>query len=221
MEILMIAGIALGLSLFTQIVTKFLVNEKMVDEGRAEISELQKSIKGMDPKSKEFNQKQERMLDLNFKIMKQQFKPMFVTFIPYILVFYFIGNMFAFTPFMPGEPVEVSIKGQGDVVIPCIGLNDSIKGFNGVVELQELECTAEMNGRETNIELNGTAPYENEVNSLKLKINPPKKIFISLPFNLPLIGSQFGWLGTFILISLPTSLILQKALKGRYFRKWE
>ncbi|HDQ59659.1 MAG TPA: DUF106 domain-containing protein [Candidatus Woesearchaeota archaeon] len=221
MEVLMIAGIAIGLSLMTQIVTKLLVNEKMVDGSREEMKSIQKNLKGKDPKSKEFSELQERMLDLNFKLMKQQLKPMFVTFIPYILVFYFVGNMFAFVPFAQGSFIEVSISGRGDVSIPCIGLNDTIKGYKETVELEELECTAVMNGRELSIDLNGSEPFSTEVNSLKLKMNPPKKVFISLPFSLPLVGSEIGWLGTFIMISLPTSLILQRILKGKYLRKWD
>ena len=214
-------GIAAGLATLTQIINKLLINEKMVDEGRAEISKLQKKLKGMDMKSKEFNKTQERMLDLNFKMMKQQFKPMFVTFIPYIIVFYFIGNMFSYTPFMVGSEVELIADGEGEMIVPCLNVSEQIDGYKEKVELAEKSCNATLNGKQVSLTLNGTKPVTEEANGIELTVNPPEKTFIHLPFSLPFIGDDIGWLGTFILTSLVTSLVLQKALKGRYLRKWD
>ena len=51
--IITIAGIAVGLSVMTIIINKLLINEKMVNETREKMKELQKELKGIDPKSKE------------------------------------------------------------------------------------------------------------------------------------------------------------------------
>ena len=42
---------------------------------------------------------------------------------------------------------------------------------------------------------------------------PREEILINLPFSLPLIGSSFGWLGTYILSSLIFNIIIRKVLK--------
>ncbi|MCD6576363.1 MAG: DUF106 domain-containing protein [Nanoarchaeota archaeon] len=221
--IITIAGIAVGLSVMTIIINKLLINEKMVNETREKMKELQKELKGIDPKSKEFQKKQDEILDMNMKIMKQQFKPMFVTFLPYIIVFYLIGSTFAFAPIDVGSQITLKIDGEGTIESPCLGINETISGDKVITAaVNSNDCKIFINGEEVNTSLIGVNK-EISINkdNLNIQVTPPKMVFIKLPFKLPFIGNEIGWLGTYILISILTSTILNKALKNVYLRKWE
>ena len=107
--LLIVIGLGVGLSAMTILINKLMINEKLVNTTKEKIKELQKEIKGLDVKSKEFKEKQEKILDMNFVIMKQQFKPMFITFLPYIIVFYLVGGMFAYAPIDVGSHIKLDV----------------------------------------------------------------------------------------------------------------
>ncbi len=219
----LVTGLGIGLSALTILINKLMINEKLVDETREKIKNMQKELKGLDPKSKEFQEKQEKILDLNTVIMKQQFKPMFITFLPYIIVFYLIGNMFAFSPIDVGSNILLEVKGDNvTVVSDCLGLNETVHGkgsFEATVGSNN--CTIFINGNKIDNIIGKKDIFEMDIENTHIKITPPKEVFINLPFSLPFFGNKIGWLGTFIIFSFATSLIVNRALKGVYLRKWE
>jgi len=223
MSLLAIAIIGSGLAMLTIIINKLLVNEKFVDEAREKMKNLQKELKGLDVKSKEFKEKQEEILNLNMAIMKEQFKPMFITFLPYIIAFYFLPGMFAYSPIDVNSTVHLDAFGVGKLQIDCLGLNQSIeKKFSDDFVVKSENCTAIVNGNEYELNLIGKKNIVNlDVSDIKIKITPPKRIYINLPFSLPLIGDKIGWLGTFIIFSFLTSTIANKLLRKVYLRKWK
>ncbi len=222
-DIWIIVLIAIGLSAMTQIINKLLINEKFVDKSREKIKKMQEEIKGYDSTSKEFRKKQEEIINLNFTLMKQQFKPMIFTFLPYIIVFYFLGTMFAFNPIIVGSNIDVIVSGSGIIESECLNLNETFEGKEIFeVNVQQNDCEIFINSQEVEIELIGNKEeiIEN-VGDNKVEIRPEKRTFLSLPFSLPFIGDEIGWLGTFIIFSFASSMILNKTLKGIYLRKWD
>ncbi len=221
--LIIVAGTAIGLAFLTQLINKLLINEKFVDETREKMKKMQKELKGIDVKSKEFQQKQDKILEMNFALMKQQFKPMFVTFVPYIVIFYLLGGLFSYAPISVGSQIQIDVSGNALIESPCLGLNETIQGKGTLIATVNSEnCKILINGNEANISLIGASNEINlNVEDVALKILPPKQVFINLPFDLPVVGNQIGWLGTFIIFSFATSMILNKALKGIYLRKWE
>ncbi len=221
-DFLLVAGLGVGLSIFTILVNKLLINEKFVDKSKAEMKNLQKELKGLDVKSKEFKEKQDRIMGLNFDLMKQQFKPMMVTFLPYILIFYLIGNMFAFAPIAVGSSVHFDVSGDTHLESACLNLNKTViksDSFNAVVNSSK--CNVLVNGKAMDDLIGKQDVIQFNTNGSVVKITPPKEVFITMPFSIPLIGNTLGWLGTFILFSFVTSTIFNKLLKGVYLRKWE
>lgn len=223
MMILWVALIAFGLSLMTQIVNKLVINEKQVDQNREDIKKYQKELKGMDPKSKEFQEIQDKLLDKNFWIMKQQFRPMMFTFLPYIIVFYFLSSMLAYSPIAVGSVVDMQITGIGTIQSDCLNLNTAVSGkYASDVTIGTEDCSITVDGTELNMDLIGSQNIRKfDAENLKITIKPPEKEYIKLPLSLPLVGNSLGWLGTFIFSSLISSLFLTKVLKGRYLRKWD
>lgn len=218
----LVAGLGIGLSALTILINKLMINEKLVDETREKIKKLQKELKDLDPKSKEFQEKQEKILDLNTVIMKQQFKPMFITFLPYIIVFYLVGNIFAFSPIDVGSNILLEVKGNNATIVSdCLGINETISGnhvFHSTVG--SANCTIFINGEKIDNIIGKKDVFDMNIGNTYVKITPPKKVFINLPFKLPFFGDKIGWLGTFILFSFATSMVLNRALKGVYLRKW-
>lgn len=222
-DLWIIVLIAIGLSVMTQLINKLLINEKFVDKSREKIKKMQEEIKGLEHTSKEFRKKQEEIINLNFTLMKQQFKPMIFTFLPYIIVFYFLGTMFAFNPIMVGSNIDVIVSGSGVIESDCLNLNETFEGKEIFeVEVQKNDCEIFIDNQELKIELIGKQEeiVENIGNN-EIEIRPEKRTFLSLPFNIPFIGNEIGWLGTFIIFSFASSIILNKSLKGVYLRKWD
>ncbi|MDD5181562.1 MAG: EMC3/TMCO1 family protein [Candidatus Nanoarchaeia archaeon] len=215
--------LASGLSLMTQIVNKLTINEKKADQYREEMKKMQNELKTMDPKSAEFTKKQDEMLDKNMWIMKQQFKPMMFTLLPYLIVFYFVTPIFAYNAIAIGSQVTVSVTGTGDVFSDCLGIDTAVSGsFKNITTVSSENCTANLGGTEVDLNLIGSGNINTfEAGGLKMSVMPPEKEYIKFPISIPFAGKSFGWLGTFIWSSLFASLILTKVLKGRYLRKWE
>lgn len=218
----MVIGFAFGLSLLSQVINKLMINERRTDKNREEMKKIQGELKGLDPKSKEFSEKQNRMLDINMEIMKQQFKPMLFTFVPYIFIFYLMSSMLAYAPIAVGTTVGVNILGSGNVFSDCLNLNQTVTDtFNTAAQVKSETCKVTLGSSELDLDLVGKQGIvEKEAGGMKLRITPPGNIYIPLPVSLPIVGDSLGWLGTFVLFSFISSLILSKLLKGRYLRKW-
>jgi len=223
MLIIWLAAVAAVLSLLTQIVNKLMINEKKVDQYRADGKKTESELKTMDPKSAEFTKKQDEMLEKQLWIMKQQFKPMMVTLLPYLVVFYFLTPMFAYTPIMVGSQISVSITGTGDVFSDCLSIDAAVSGnFKNITTVNSENCTAKFGSTNLALDLIGASSIKYyEANGLKMTAMPPERVYVPLPISIPLAGNSFGWLGTFIWSSLLASLVWTKLLKGRYLRKWE
>jgi uncharacterized membrane protein (DUF106 family) len=221
-SILIIGGISSGLALLTQIINKLMINEKRADEMTNEMNRIQKELKTIDPKSKEFSDKQEKMLDINLDRMKMQFKPMFVTFLPYIIMFYILAGVFAYGPIVVGSTVGLSITGSGHVYSDCLGINkDVIDKLSEKVNITSENCTLTLGKTTTAIELGNNKPISFTAENMAINIMPPGRKYIPLPVSLPFVGDSLGWLGTYIIFSFIASAIISKLLKGRYLRKWE
>jgi uncharacterized membrane protein (DUF106 family) len=224
--IIMVALVALGITLLTQLINKLLINEKYVDGARVRMKEIQGQLKTItDIKSKEFTQMQDELLDTNFKIMKQQMKPMILTFLPYIFIYWLLAAAFAYTPIMVGSDVTVRItpNGHGLVVADCLGINNTFTSYNeSVYTVNSGTCQLHLNNDTSNLTLEGKKEIVSQnAGGIDFQIVPPKNKIIPLPVSLPYVGDGLGWLGTFIIFSLIFSLLLTKALKGKYLRKWE
>ena len=219
--IVILSAIALASSV--QLINKLMINEKFVDESRAKMTKMQKDLKGVDIKSKHYQETQEKIIDMNLSMMKQQMKPMIFTFIPYIIGFWLLGAMFGFMVIGVGSDITFEVNGDATIVSECLDLNKTIDGkekFTATVSSEN--CSMMIDGKEMDITLIGAeAPIELKTDNAKIVISPPKQVILELPFEIPYVGSKLGWLGTFIIFSFSTSMILSKALKGKYLRKWE
>ncbi len=115
------------------------VDMKKVTELKKKIKEIRKETKQLKPGTKEHSKKYEEMTDINLELTKMQLKPTIFTFIPFILLFMWMREMF------------------------------------------------------------GKAPA-----------------FIILPFSLPIIGNDIGWLLTYLISTMLFSSIINKIIDRRW-----
>ena len=79
-------------SLISQLSFKFFANNEFLKQGMKETKELQKKMLKMDQSDKEYQEIQNKLLDLNMKLMSEQFKPTMITMIPFLLLFAYARN---------------------------------------------------------------------------------------------------------------------------------
>lgn len=135
----------------------------------------------------------------NSKLMRMTMKPMIVSFVVVII----------FLPWLNGV--------YGDVASP-------VQNNTGMVALAGANYTFSASGNDISVE--GASDYKGQCDGRCLLINDRAyevrkegntaifaPIVATLPFALPLLGYTTGWLGWYILVSIPLVIILRKLMK--------
>jgi uncharacterized membrane protein (DUF106 family) len=184
---------------------KVLVNQR---EAKA-IKERQKDIsKRMQTERKagnmdKMNALMKESLQENSKMMKMTLKPMLVSFViviiflPWLNVTY--GDVFA--PVNNGTGI-VNLRGTNhtfSVSDSNITVSGATDYRNGKLQCDTANCLA-IDGRHYEISKNGD----------NLKFSTVVAVFL---FAVPILGYDVGWLGWYILVSIPLVIIIRKAMK--------
>lgn len=82
-------------TLISTIVTKYLTNQNHLRSLKERQKVIQKEIKNHKPGDKLFEELQNEMLQISMTMMKSSFKPMFITFIPFLILFYWIRGTYS------------------------------------------------------------------------------------------------------------------------------
>jgi len=244
-EGLIIAVVSSGLALMSLMVRKLVLDQNKVKEQREELQQLQKDIKEAQKAkdNKTVGELYSRMMELNSDVMKQSFKPMIFTLIPFLLIFGWMRGTYDQTV---TDVVLVNPMPEG---VKLSELNFSGNGFFnessslmlwrvGVVEPGNWStATAEFSLDGSGINLSKPAvmyPKSATENMLEpissnnteglvfLKTVEVKEgqIKVTLFYNntksnivASLGGFELGWFGWYFLSSLLTSMILNKIFK--------
>lgn len=91
--------IAIAVSLGTTLVNKKIINQDRMDEIKKQISDFQKRYNetkksGDEEKIKEMTEEQKKMMGLTKEMMINSFKPMAITIVPILVIFYFLSNTY-------------------------------------------------------------------------------------------------------------------------------
>jgi uncharacterized membrane protein (DUF106 family) len=107
--------ISLATSILSQLSFKLFANNNFLKEGLKEAKELQQKMLKMSQTDQDYQETQNKLLDLNMKIMSEQFKPTMITMIPFLLIFAYAKTVipsdltlipFGFTMPLLGEGLE-------------------------------------------------------------------------------------------------------------------
>lgn len=81
-------------TMVSTLVTKWLTNQEHLKGLKERQKQIQKDLKNHKPGEKKFEELQREMLEITGHMMKSSFKPMFVTLIPFLILFYFIRTTY-------------------------------------------------------------------------------------------------------------------------------
>ncbi len=191
--------ISLLISFALSMVYKIFTNQKELKGMNEELKEMNSKFKEAQKNKdqKELMKLQGKMLEINSKKMKNTMKPMMISFLIIIPVFVYVFPTL-----------------YGDLVVE---LDDSMEG---VMEFGGIEKSLQVSGEDVLVEgrkIEGTLAMGDSEFALKQldedkKVVSFKRIVVELPFSLPIWGSHIGWLGWYILVSIPLTTTIRKLL---------
>jgi len=225
---------AFCLTLIITIIYKYVSDQKKIKFLRAETKELQQKMRSKEIREdkEQFEKIQKQMSKHTMDMMKQNFKPMFFTILPALLVFGWMSAHLVYLPIIPGLFFNVDVYTAPSFTGAVTFHHDDLF-INGGNEKTPVDGKAtwsvrgEEEGRyimafqaneqifEKPVLITEKQSYENPVQTFDGPITSieieQKKL---QPFgDFSLFGWKPGWLGTYIMISILLSFIFRKLLK--------
>jgi len=130
--------LALVVSLLTTFTHKYMTNQTVVKHSRAEMKKLQKKMKQHKDNPSKMMEIQSKLLGHNKDVMKESFKPMFITFIPVIIIFGWLNLHLLYEPIMAGDDFTVTAEMEkgalGDVSLFAPDFDNTTALTSGISE---------------------------------------------------------------------------------------
>lgn len=202
--VLVVLLISAIVSFILSMIYKVTTNQEELKQVNKELKEMNLKFKEAQKNKdqKELMKLQSKMMEVNSKKMKSSMKPMMISFIIIIPVFVLLFPSL-----------------YGDLTVE---LDESL---NGMMKFGDAEKNIYFSQDEPPVlKINGE---ENPVSEIITIGNDEflfknfdkgknvvsfKRVVVNLPFSLPIWGSYIGWLGWYILISIPLTTVFRKAL---------
>ncbi len=225
--IVIITGILVGAA--GQLSYLFLVDQNLIRDLKIKIKELQTQLRGKNRTDPEFMELQSQLLKHNATMMKHTMKPTYVTFIPFLIIFFVLDFYLSTVPIAIGQPLPLSISGtfNGSLssVNKCISLNGGYNttlkvvkslDFNSTVNSNDCTALLSTSNKTYNVSLAGligsNTPKSYTLGPAKLTFTPNTLVIFYLPFSIPFLGNQLNWFWTYFILSLVTSVVLRQIL---------
>lgn len=196
--------ISITISFILSIMYKFLTNQEELKNVNEELKELNSKLKEAqkNKNQKELMKLQSRMLEINSKKMRNTMKPMMASFLIVIPVFVLL------LPSLYGDlNVELDDSSNGMMKFGDIEKN--------IYFSEDGSSVLRVDGKEilsSNIINMGSDEFIFKNFDKDKNIVSFKRVVINLPFSMPIWGSHIGWLGWYILASIPFTTVFRKAL---------
>lgn len=92
--------LSLIVTLISTLITKWLTNQEHLRNLKERQKQIQKDLKKCKPGDKLFEELQAEMIQISMTMMKSSFKPLLITFVPFLLLLNWIRGVY--TPILPG-----------------------------------------------------------------------------------------------------------------------
>ncbi len=219
-------------SLITSLIYKYTTNQEEIKRIKDDIKKLREKMKKHRDDQKKLMEINQEMMSKNFAVMKQSLRSMLFSFIPIMIILFWMAGNLVYEPIMPGEEFTVEAflsegyTGDKDEVV--LSIMPEMQVVRRVNEDNVIVWTlrADNKGR-YNLLFQGETFRESKevlVTDLKDYEEPIQSYDSDLvrvvvsnkvvrPFgDTSLFGWKPGWLGAYILLSIPLSILLRKAL---------
>ena len=197
-----------GIVLFIiNLLQRLLVNQEEAKGIKEDVKELSKRMKEEQKQgnTEKANELMKEVMAKNSKMMSMTMKPMLVSFIVIILILPWMSGNY-------GDKIALLEDNKGEVnindVVYSVERNGNEITING--ENCDSPCVRGFDNK------NWLVSYK-ESGCLLFFCNPERvefaRIIAFLPVTLPFFGDDLGWLGWYLIISIPMALIIRKLLK--------
>lgn len=189
--------ISLVILFIINIFYKILIKQHEAKKIKENINELNKKMREAQKKSDKdaVNKLFREIMSENNKIMKMSLKPMLISFLIVILILPFLSSTYS-------DRTAIISDGKGNVTLEGnlyqVQKNESTLTVGNTT--CQLPCREKIEGSYWQILPEG--------NNVKFA-----RIVVILPYSLPFIQDKLGWLGWYILASIPLMIIIRKLLK--------
>jgi len=226
---ILILSIVLGL--LTTLLQKYMTDQAKMKRLKADTKKYQVQMKELQKKgeTEKLMKLQKKMMPLQMDLMKESFRPLFVTMIPFLMIFFWLGNHFAFYPILPNQPFTVTavfddeVAGEATLISENLDIeeptqqvsNGEIKwNVQGSEGLYAMELSFAGASFKRNVLITTDRSYITPVLPLKgtveeFNVNNQKLTPLG---KFSLFGWFPGWIFCYILFSIPISLGLKKVL---------
>jgi uncharacterized membrane protein (DUF106 family) len=231
--ILAIIILATLLALISTLLQKYLTDQAKMKRLRDDTKKYQEQMKKLRQKPEEMMKVQQKVLPIQMELMKESFKPLLVTLIPFLLIFFWLSNHFAYHQIQPNQPFVVSatfeegitgnatLSGEGlQIEQPTQAVQQKddegyakwvVKGPPGEhkLDLSFAGATISRDVLISNDRIYETPimPKRGTVTAFNIE---NKKLEPLGNFNI--FGWHPGWIFYYIVLSIPLSLLLKKVL---------
>lgn len=223
-----VALIAFLMTLLLTLAYKFLTDQDLMKDLKAQIKGFQEQMKTLKEHPEKMMKVQKQAMELNMKYMMHSMKPTLFTFIPIILIFGWLNAHMAFIPIMPGT--EFTVEGQFTANTEAF-LKVIPSGVTLLTEEKQpiVDGNAQwgLKGNKGNYQIEITHKDTTETKDLKIDNHyyeePLEKfgdgsitsinVGLKKQIVLNLFGWELGWLGAYIIFSIFFSILLRKVLK--------
>jgi uncharacterized membrane protein (DUF106 family) len=181
---------------------RILIDQKAAKSIKERTKEINKEIKEAQ-KAGNMDKSKQLLNDLfaeNNRLMKMTMRPMIVSFVIVILLLPILSGLY-------GDKFADIKDNAGSVYL--FGKNETFTVQNGTVSVSNgVRFSDRCDGGDC-YQI-GSFKYEVSEQNGKVKFAP---IVVMLPFEIPFIGNNLGWLGWYIITSIPLAFVMRKLMK--------
>ena len=218
--------ISFAIAMFTTLAYKYFSNQD-------ELKKIKEDVKSMQAEAKEHKDDQKKAMEINKQIMqrnmesfKHNIKPMVITFLPIILIFGWLSANLAYEPLGPGEQFEFhanfyDLTGMASLSSESVAvIGESEQEIKDEAISWILEAPDDPGQYTLDLEYKDVVYTHDILISEEQKyLNPEQKIekeglkSVGVSQDKLKLFFGFGWLGSYILLSIVFSIALKKILK--------
>lgn len=212
-----LAFFSAALAALFSIIYWFLLDIEKNKELKEKISDRQEKMKEArkEENTEKASEHMQKTMELNQKMMMLNFKPMIATMLFVGLIFPWLGATFSPTVDMQSVG-ENSYRGNFSYAgeTKQLLVTNTSEGIAMEVDSQEIDegDTFEFHGIEWRFKSFGDKTGGFFSSGGEGKVTKLSSVFVTLPFSLPFAGSALNWLGFYILIAMPLTIIFRKLL---------
>lgn len=176
---------------------KILINQNEARQTKERTKEISRQMKEAQ-KTKDTEKSKKLMGELmseNSRMMKMTMKPMIVSLIVVVILLPSLATFY-------GDKIVTMLDGKGSATLN--GETYQVERSDSTIKVGETSCSAPCTAEIAD----ATYRITPEGNNVKIA-----QIVAVLPVPLPFLGSAFGWLGWYIICSIPLVIIIRKAMK--------